>query len=61
MKCEKCKQKEGIECVYYSEHEGYLCKSCYRKWLDIAQRISEKYKDDYTLFEKKYLEWIKEK
>ncbi len=57
MKCEKCKTNEGTECVYYSEHEGYLCKSCYQKWLDFAKRTMIP-DSDYKLGEKKYLEWI---
>lgn len=59
MKCEKCKEKEGVECVFYSEHEGYLCKSCHRKWLKIARTIPEK-NNNYKPHEKRYLEWIKE-
>ena len=58
-KCEECGKQEVIEnmeCVYYSEHEGYLCKSCYRKWLKIAKTIPEK--NNNKLHEKRYLEWI---
>ena len=58
MKCEKCKKQEGTECVYYSEHEGYLCKSCYKKWLKIDKTIPIK-NNNYKPHEKKYLEWIK--
>ena len=59
MECEKCKKEEDIEnleCVYYSEHEGYLCKLCYRKWLDFVKRTMIP-SSDYKLHEKKYLEW----
>ena len=57
MDCEKCKKHEGTECVYYSAHEGYLCKSCHRKWLKIARVFPVK-NNDYGLHEKKYLKWI---
>jgi len=55
-KCEKCKRKEGTECVYYSEYESYLCKSCYKKWLKLARAIP----DNCKILEKRYLEWLKE-
>lgn len=59
-KCEKCKENEGIECVFYTfEHEGYLCKSCYRKWLKIADTIPIK-NNNYEPHQKRYLEWLKE-
>jgi len=59
VKCEKCKEKEGTECIYYVEHEGYLCKPCYKRWLKIAKATPE---DSLVkrcrLLEKKYLEWL---
>jgi len=57
MLCEKCKQKEGVECVFYSYHEGYLCRSCYKKWLKIDRNIPVN-NNNYKPHEKKYLEWI---
>ena len=55
MKCEKCKQLEGYECVYYHEHEGYLCKPCYKDWLKIAEKLPNQ---NYKLCEEEYLKWI---
>ena len=61
IKCEKCGKQdtfENMECVYYSTHEGYLCKNCYQEWLKIDKSIPTK-NNNYKTHEKRYLEWIK--
>lgn len=61
MKCEKCGKLEGTECVYYHEHEGYLCKECYSIWLKIVKAVE---KNGWSIkcrsLEKRYLQWIRE-
>jgi hypothetical protein len=61
QKCEKCKKEEGTECVYYSEHEEYLCKACYNVWLNIVKVIKKnKWSTKCKPLEKRYLNWLEE-
>jgi hypothetical protein len=62
-KCEKCKKEEGTECVYYTlNHEGYLCKSCYKLWCKIAKTVKkDKFFSECSALELRYLKWLEEK
>lgn len=65
-KCDKCKENEGTECVWYSEYESYLCKPCHRIWKKIDKSLPQPkmlengtYKEGaFRNIEKKYLNWI---
>ena len=54
-KCAKCNEVIGKNCVYYSQVETYLCKSCYKDWLKIDKTFTH---DNYKLIEEKYLQWL---